>query len=244
MSNQLKEHRVARDREFVRELTAYYDGLKRDRKKAESIAKKMMRQETRYELPDDASLEERLEWMPPEKVTMQQLRIVFETHPDVALAKWDEMRELARERLRVGRDVADTPVTKTWDRVRFLALRDEIIEHHDIAGGIEMQLADQMALAQWYMMKCFRRYDEHFLALWKDHTERDGHGYLMAYPPYVTQHETTEQASAHAERFQRMYARAARILVQLRKARSTINVIGAGQVNMAQNQQVNNENSS
>jgi hypothetical protein len=184
----------------------------------------------------------RVEDCPPEEVSWSDLLDLSGVSPERALRRWEDVKQAAREELQSGERAAravEGPRSDTWDRARFLALRENLAREWQPRNGMEQRLIDQMAQAQTLL----DFWQERLMLLAstpllreKRQVEEEG-GWN---PPRVSEHQTIEQAAGMVDRFHKMYLRALRSLCNLRKAPLAVVVQNAGQVNLGQ-QQVNTQ---
>jgi hypothetical protein len=174
---------------------------------------------------------------PPAEVTFEDLGLVAERDPGLALRLWEEVKAAARQELRSGHRAAR--VTEgppdAWARAQFLAVRAELAEAWRPRDGLEAMLLDQLALWQTLVERW-----QTSLAAWADIANwGDGRRQVNALgPPRLSEAEAVERSAAMLERVHRMYQRALRALQDLRRRGPAVLVRRAGQVNIAQ-QQVN-----
>lgn len=165
---------------------------------------------------------------------------ISERSPD-ALAKWESVKESARAELRSGWRAAEATEwvgATPWQRARFLALRNAFAEEWQPRGGMEWALVDMLAQAYtgWeaYVKMTTGR------AVYYCEDERKQYKINGRYKT-LDRVATAEEALESAERFQRMYVRAMRMLQNLRRYAPAININQPRSVNIAAagGQQVN-----
>jgi hypothetical protein len=177
---------------------------------------------------------------PPEEVTWADLEDLARKGPELALRRWEEVREAARGELQGGERAARVMEgynSLAWKRAQFLALREELVAEWRPRSGIEGQLIDQLAQAQtamyFWQERLMLRGSVEPLRERRDMEEREGWE-----PARVSEHQAVEQAAAMVDRFNRMFLRTLRALRDQRKVPLAVVVQNAGQVNVGQ-QQVN-----
>jgi hypothetical protein len=194
----------------------------------------------RAEEPCPAEYQQSLLEGPADQLRWGGLEDLARADPELALRRWEEVKQEALEELQSGHRAARVMEgynSEAWQRARFLALREELSREWQPRNGIERQLLDQMAQAQtamyfWQQRLSLRASVEPLHEKW-DLEEREGWN-----PPRVSEHQALEQAAAMVERFHRIFVRALRALRDLRRYVPTVIVQNAGQVNVG-GQQVN-----
>lgn len=188
-------------------------------------------------------------------VTYADLAVLQREAPAQAAAVWQRLQFTASSELALGQDAAravEDQHSRPWERARFLALREALVAEWQPRGMTEQLLIDN--LTQATVMRA------RFLAL-AHHYEEPAEVYeepqedetprvaweraaselreRALQPPRLTQVEAIDRAMQMAERFDRMAVRAIRALRDLRRQTVFIQNTG-GQVNVAEQQQVNN----
>lgn len=177
---------------------------------------------------------------PSEHIGWPSLADVAERDPDKAADVWERIRDDARDELTTGHRAARALEWqgRPWDRARFLAIRSMLIEEWQPRGGIELALLDQMAIAHSQFLewseRLFVQAASEARTLSRD-VKFDSSGSWD--PPTVEAAAAIDQAGAMAERWQRLFVRAARALRDLRRFGPAVVVNGAAQVNVAAVQQ-------
>lgn len=181
---------------------------------------------------------ERLTTLPPENVHWWDLEQIQKLDPDLAVAKWNEIKEHARAELRLGHRGAkfvEGEMAGPMGRARFLALRQSFIDEWQPRVGVERALIDMMsqAFTMW----------EHWADLATNRvlydcstTKREEEECRRWKRPLQTEAEAVGASNDQADRWNRIFLRTLRQLRDLR--RYNVNIVNAGQVNIAQ-QQVN-----
>jgi hypothetical protein len=181
---------------------------------------------------------------------------LLERDPAKFHERWEEIKQAAREELRSGHraaELVEVSGSTPWDRARFLAVRQELIDGWQPRNAAEQHLVDQLTQIQtayefWLgkLMPGATREARHE-ARAREAREQAwrGQGLESAPPAAVCDHsnqvgptgfEIVEQAAAMVDRFQRMYLRTARVLHNLRKGPQPVFVQNAGQVNVGHKQ--------
>jgi hypothetical protein len=189
--------------------------------------------------PPGAGGDDQLLRGPPDPVCWADLENLFGRDPERANARWEEVKQAARDETRSGHRGAKRVQRwggSPWQRAEYLALRHELQEGWQPRNGIERQLLETMAQAQaaaehWLKVLLARSMlDPDF----KQVRLRNG----QWEPPRVTTFQAVEQAGAMVDRFNRIFLRTLRALRDLRRGPQPVVVQNAGQVNVGQ-QQVN-----
>jgi hypothetical protein len=84
-------------------------------------------------------------------VSWSDLHNLFGREPERALARWEEVKQAAREEVRSGHrgaKVVEVYGSTPWKRADFLALRQDLLDSWQPRDGIERQLLETMAQAQ------------------------------------------------------------------------------------------------
>jgi hypothetical protein len=180
---------------------------------------------------------------PPEQVDWHDIDRIARSDPDAAQKRWDEIKEAARGELRTGQRAADTVncyQSTAWSRARFQAVRTDLIDSLGPRTTAELLLIDQMATFQtqlWAWQTTLTNYAAVATLGSQDRLRERG----VPGPPRMTDAEAMEQAAAMVERFQRMFHRALSAF-QAHRRQAPVVVRRAGQVNLANNQQINMTN--
>lgn len=177
---------------------------------------------------------------PPEELSWWDLNDLAEVSEEQALAAWERTKEAAAQELSSGlrsaralEGYAATP----WDRARFLAIRSGMMEDWQPRDAVEESLVDMLAQAYHQYLFWTER------AMVRATTEAEYQEAALRNrgrrrPLPVSQAEEVEQASAMADRYNRIFMRTLRAMRDLRRYMPTVNIRQAGQVNIGQ-QQVN-----
>jgi len=173
----------------------------------------------------------------PDRVSWFQLSSLIEADPELFKKRWTSLVRMAREEFETGQTAAmpvmeggiDTP----WARIRFLAIRQAMVEEWQPRGGIEIVLIDMLTNAYWeylrwleilVMRTTFESSRE------KGQISQSGKWQL----PYIGQAESQDQAAQMVDRFNRLFMRTLRGLRDLR--RYDITIQNVGQVNIGDKQ--------
>jgi hypothetical protein len=88
---------------------------------------------------------------PPDEVSWAGLHNLIGRDPDRALARWEEVKQAARDEVRSGHrgaKVVERSGGTPWQMAQFLALRQDLLDGWQPRDGIERQLLETMAQAQ------------------------------------------------------------------------------------------------
>ena len=177
---------------------------------------------------------------PPQGLTWCDLNHLAETDPALALKRWAEIKEAARDELQSGHRAAvavDAARHSPWSRAQFLAVRDELASEWEPRNGIERVLIDTLAQAHvsyqfWLQMLTYR-------ATVECRVEHEPSTRTRAWKPEgITEAAAVELAGNMVDRFNRLLVRTLRALRDLRRYAPAVIVQNAAQVNVA-GQQVN-----
>jgi hypothetical protein len=181
--------------------------------------------------------QDRLLQQGPRGVGWPDLERLADQDPVLALQKWEEVKQAAREELQSGLRAAEVPGGSPWERAQFLAIRQALASQWQPRGGVEWQLIDAMALAQsgWlYWLQALRMWASlGFEEFGRESKDRWGRA-----TPRLSTGEAIELAGAMADRFNKVFLRTLRTLCNLRRCSPRVIVQTAAQVNVGR-QQVN-----
>lgn len=183
---------------------------------------------------------ERIPDTPGEHLSWHALGMLHERDPEEALAVWGRVNREADDELARGHRAALTQEFhgRPWDRARFLAIRQNLVAEWRPNGGAELLLIDQMAIAHAQ----FLDWTERLYVQGATEATRSARETKLSTrgswdPPRVSASDAMDQAAAMAERWQRLFVRAARALRDFRRYAPSVVVNGAAQVNVAAVQQ-------
>jgi hypothetical protein len=169
---------------------------------------------------------------PPDEVTFFDMDALTQKDESLALQRWEQIKEAARNEIRSGyrsaRAVEDGG--GLWERARFLAVRAELMEAWRPCNGAEQQLVDQ--LAQWQTL--LWRWQE-AMSTWTNHATyscrraKKGERYETM---RMSEAEALERAMQKVERLHGLYLRTLRALQDQRRPRPPGAVRNAEQVNV------------
>jgi len=181
---------------------------------------------------------------PADQVGWCELDTLAREDPALALQRWEQVKEAAREEVRGGHRAAgalqglvDGYDGTCWSRAQFLGLRAELVAAWRPRDGMELQLIDQLAQWQtllWGWQSTLTAYTMLFSTGARRRTSEESY----CDPPRLSDAEAAEQAAEKVERCHRMYLRTLRALQDQRRLGPPVIVRRAGQVNIGQ-QQVN-----
>jgi hypothetical protein len=173
-------------------------------------------------------------------VSWEGLEEIYRSDPDLALRRWEEVKQAARQERQSGHRAAralEAPGHSCWGRAQFLAVCADLTEAWRPRNAQEQHLIDQMAQFQILM----ERWQETLTAYdMVAGVSRKRRAKLRQAPelPRLSESEVVEGSAAMVERFHRLYLRALRALQSLRRVTPPVVIRRATQVNVA-NQQVN-----
>lgn len=175
----------------------------------------------------------------PDSIGWHELGYAEDRNAGSSMEIWSRIRQAAHDELENGHRAADVVASalSPWVRAQFLALRESFIVDWQPKGSIEMRLIDQMAQIYtqyefWMQMAVQRSAVE--CQLQTTHIKKEGKWVALT----VDGNAEMEQASAMADRFNRLFLRTVRALRDLRRYSPPVIVQNAGQVNVG-GQQVN-----
>ena len=183
--------------------------------------------------------EEHARRAPPDQVSWLDLHQLGERDPEAALRRWQEVKQAALEELQSGHRAAQAVEVNTlgtcWQRVQFLALRDDLAAGWQPRNGFERQLIDALAQAQaaylhWLNLLAVRTGLEAAEA--RRLTQETGRWD----PPRLSDAAAVDQAAQMVDRFNRIALRTLRALRDLRRYAPVVVVQNAGQVNIGERQ--------
>lgn len=169
------------------------------------------------------------------------LHLLASRDPKLAAREWTRIKLAARDELTSGHRAArvfeDTITGSPWERAQFLAVREELREQWQPKGGMEAMLIDQMAQSYTLHLRALQALT--VLTL-EEYVPEEKEKRRRRELPRLSQAQALEQASAMADRWNRMFLRTLRALRDMRRYAPII-VQNAGQVNVASEggQQVN-----
>jgi hypothetical protein len=184
--------------------------------------------------------EERVLKSPPNELDWHDLRALSERDPDLALRRWEEVKQAAQDERRSGHRAARVVARdggSCWERAQFIALHTELTEAWQPRDGQEEQLIDQMAQFQTLMERWQETLTSYTTAVGRKRRRAEREEPAEG-PPRVTQAEAVQGAAAMVELMHNLYLRSLRALQNRRRANPPVIVRRAGQVNVAA-QQVN-----
>ena len=172
----------------------------------------------------------------PDQVTWLDLHTLAYRDPKLAVKRWEEVKQAARNELRssqrAGKATEATSIGP-WDRARFSVLREELAREWKPKNGIERTLIDTLAQAYTAYLYWLER-----LTVWSTLEPRNDNRSVKNRgnwdPPRVTDSEAIDQAAVMVDRFHRLLMRTLRALRDLRRYTSTVVVRNAGQVNVGE----------
>jgi len=164
------------------------------------------------------------------------IRSIADVNPDKAYAKWEEIKQTAREELASG-GVAASALGHNGavpghplERARFLAIRESFIADWKPTGGIEQSLLDTLALAYAGQLFWLERLQVRvtFEAVNEDYDIRREGNWK---PSRISDVEAQQRAAEMMDRYNRLLLRTLRGLRDLRRYAPVV-IQNAGQVNI------------
>jgi hypothetical protein len=168
----------------------------------------------------------------PDEVSWFDLDTLAQKNEQLALERWDQIKEAARNEVRSGHRSARAIQDGggPWERARFLAIRAELTKGLQPRNGAEQLLVDQ--LAQWQIL--LWRWQES-LSTWTTYASI-GPRRAKKGEPYetlrISEAEALERAAAKVERLHRLYLRTSKALLDQRRPCPRVAVQHAEQVNI------------
>ena len=179
-------------------------------------------------------VEQRVLDCPANQVSWTHLYMLRKRDPDLALQRWEEIMQAARDELRDGHRGAkafETDVSTPLDRARILVVREAICEDLKPQNGTERILID--AITQAHLAYYFWIERSMLFATLDSSAENStGKKTGTMNTPRVTDFQSVDQAAAMADRFNKMFVRSLRAFVDLRRHAPTVIVENANQVNV------------
>jgi hypothetical protein len=178
---------------------------------------------------------------PPQDVTFYDIERLSRVDPARAVARWEEVKAVARNDLASGYTAAralEYLGGSAWERANFLAVREQLFQAWSPRHAGEAMLLEEMA-----QYETMRRQWVRILSLWS----RDPRVQLSLQDPTFQHSERRNLSHAQAnleaarmvERLQRLYQSALRTLVMSRRGKSPFIVQHSGQINIAEGPQLN-----
>ena len=218
-------------RELAREMIrAVQDELARFRKTGEEISG---RPDPRKDPPEDYI--EYIRNAPVDKIDYFDLERLVAFDPELAQAKWDEMRRVAREQLASGWRCSrafQMSGSSAWERACYLAIRQGLRDSWPPRNQGEALLIDEMAQYeltrhQWLQILALKSTDPRTITA----LERDWERKIPK--RNVSALDATREALSMVQRMQQLYQNALRMLMRLRQSAPPVIVRNAAQVNVA-----------
>jgi hypothetical protein len=171
----------------------------------------------------------------PELARWGDLSALTERAPEAAAALWQHLTERARDELASGQRAA-TAVgfdARPWDRARFLAVRDALLDEHPGAAGASLLLIDTAAQAYTLYLEVIDSFytRTHTETMLEQAQIRSRQRSSQSVPGA----DTIQRAADMAEQWHRVFLRAIRQLQDMRRAPALV-VQNHGQVNIGQEQ--------
>jgi hypothetical protein len=188
-------------------------------------------------------LAERARKASPRRIEWKELGALAEEDTAEGLAKWEEVKQAARDEITSGFRAADISgeSLSPFDRARFLALHEQLEEGWQPRNGVEHSLVDMLAqtlsLFQYWTQIAHARAVGASSELYEEDRKLPG-----CWPrPKQDAADAIEQAQRLADGYHRQYMRTLRQMRDLRRYAPAVIVNNGGQVNVATDggQQVN-----
>lgn len=175
----------------------------------------------------------------PKQTSWHGLGDLERVNPELALKRWEEIKETARDEIVSGHDAADQFEYEPYARAQFLAIRESFIEQWKPANAGECLMVDMLAQSyseHSYWLGVFQSRSRFEIEREREQGRGVRRGKLKPTTSEASQGQ--EQAAAMVDRFNRLFLRTLRGLRDLRRYSSSVTIQNAGQVNIAE-QQVN-----
>jgi hypothetical protein len=176
----------------------------------------------------------------PHRIEWDDIGALGQHDPAEALAKWEEIKQAARDEITSGFRAADIAgeSLKPFARARFIALHEQLEEGWQPRNGVEHTLVDMLAqtlsLFQYWTQIAHARAVGTSDELYQNDLAASGCWRL----PTQSGADAVEQAQRLADGYHRQYMRTLRQMRDLRRYAPPVIVNNGGQVNVA-SQQVN-----
>lgn len=185
---------------------------------------------------------ERAREAPVREIEWGELSALSEEDSGAALAKWEEIKQAARDELTSGIRAADISgeSISPFDRARFMALHEQLEQGWQPRNGVEHSLVDM--LAQAFSLYEYWTQIAHARAVGCSDELHEEDRKTGSWPrPRQDTADAIEQAQRLADGYHRQYMRTLRQMRDLRRYAPPVIVNNGGQVNVA-SQQVNVSN--
>lgn len=179
---------------------------------------------------------------PLREVEWRELGALAEEDPGAALAKWEAVKQAARDELMSGFrsvDIAGESL-KPFDRARFIALHEQLEEGWQPQNGVEHSLVDMLAQSlslynYWTQIAHARAVEQAGETVKQLYGGDAKYGYEGGAWPSPRQEvaDAIEQAQRLADGYHRQYMRTLRQMRDLRRYAPPVIVNNGGQVNVA-----------
>jgi hypothetical protein len=169
---------------------------------------------------------------PPDQVNWSDLYALAEKDAHLALQRWEQIKEAARDEIRTGYRAARVVEDSggPWERGRFLAVRTELMEDWRPRNAVEQHLVEQ--LAQWQVL--LWRWHE-AMTTWSNCAAHDVRQEKKGVPYEklrLCEADALERATKKVDLLHRLYLRTLKALQDQRRPRPSIAVRHAEQVNV------------
>jgi hypothetical protein len=180
--------------------------------------------------------EKRVTGRPSRDVSWRDFLQFLESDPERAMEWWRGLKVQARAEWENGLAAAELqPDTTPWERARFLQLRTTLVQGWEPGNAIESTLLEMMCQSLALYFYWVQRLATQSSQQGRQEDEQlKQKGYWV--PPRVGISEAIEQSSAMCDRFERIFLRGLRALVDMRRRSLPVHIEHAGQVNLAERQ--------
>lgn len=171
----------------------------------------------------------------PELARWSDLAALTEREPEAAAALWQHFTDRARDELASGQRAASAVgfAGRPWDRARFLAVRDALLDEHPGATGAALLLIDTAAQAYTLYLELI---DSLYTRAHSETMQEQAQiRHRQRSPQPVPGADSNQRAADMAEQWHRVFLRALRQLQDMRRAPALV-VQNHGQVNIGQEQ--------
>lgn len=228
-TSQQHSEATAEINELARELAGAFGDLLQSHREQAKLTVEEAAKRASQSVPDDF---ERILNCSPDGVSWLDLYALGEKDADLALKRWEQIKEDARKEIRSGYRAARVveDASGPLERARFLAVCTELMEDWQPRNTVERQLVDQ--LAQWQVL--LWRWQEAMTA-WTNCAISDsrrakkGQSYEMM---RLSEAEALERATEKVERIHRMYLRTLKAMQDQRRPCPSVAVRHTQQVNI------------
>jgi hypothetical protein len=174
-----------------------------------------------------------------DQVHWYDLDTLAEKDPGRAVELWASVKGRAREEWESGHRAAEVAHGwgggEAWERARFLAIYEGMVEEVQPQGGIERALVEMLSQTHWHYLlesETLSMYETTELERMEYEVETTGARQRKA----VWQENLEEKRAQRVEQLNRLFVRTLRALRDWRRYGSSVTIQRAGQVNIAEKQ--------